>query len=122
MKTIEKKLAANFIFATLDEKEKKTIIDAMEEKKYSRGEAVIQQGEAGNELFVVELGHLDCTKKFDNEPQEKFLKNMNPGDVFGELALLYNAPRYHQTDLEQLQSRLKQTASFGLWTEKLLLI
>lgn len=92
-KNIEKKLSANFIFASLDDKDKKTIIDAMEEKKYKRGEVVIQQGEAGNELFIVEQGHLDCYKKFDNEPTEKLLKSMNPGDVFGELALLYNAPR-----------------------------
>ena len=107
-------MAANFIFASLDDKDKKTVIDAMEEKSFKRGETVIQQGESGNELFIVENGHLDCTKKFDNEPQEKLLKSMNPGDVFGELALLYNAPRYHQVDSELQPSSAKRTVPSGL--------
>ena len=34
---------------------------------------------------------MSCTKIIDG--QSKFLKKYNPGDVFGELALLYNAPR-----------------------------
>jgi len=29
----------------------------------------------------------------DGELSEKYLRDYNPGDAFGELALLYNAPR-----------------------------
>lgn len=111
---MEKKLANNFIFASLDDKDKKTVIDAMEEKKYTRGETVIQQGDAGSELYIIEVGHLECTKKFDNEPQEKLLKNFNPGEVFGELALLYNAPRYHTITSELRRSKRKLTVCCGL--------
>lgn len=42
----------------------------------------------------MESGLLRCTKfinKTDKEP--KFLREYNPGESFGELALLYNAPR-----------------------------
>ena len=42
-------------------------------------------------MFIVESGELTCTKKFDGV--DKVVKNYKAGDVFGELALLYNAPR-----------------------------
>jgi CRP-like cAMP-binding protein len=35
----------------------------MEEKNFGLGEAVIRQGEAGNVLFVVDEGELDCYKE-----------------------------------------------------------
>ena len=39
----------------------------------------------------MESGTLACYKVFDGV--DTFLKNFKSGDVFGELALLYNAPR-----------------------------
>jgi len=42
---------------------------------------------------VVEEGTLECFKLFPGEHEPKHLKNFEPGDAFGELALLYNAPR-----------------------------
>lgn len=44
-------------------------------------------------LFVVEEGQLDCFKVFNKGEQPKHLKTYEPGEAFGELALLYNAPR-----------------------------
>ena len=65
----------------------------MEEKKFSPGEFVIKQGEDGSELFVVENGSLSCTKLFKGQEAPTFLKKYEAGEAFGELALLYNAPR-----------------------------
>jgi len=44
-------------------------------------------------LYVVEEGQLACHKLFDGDLIPKFLKFYEPGEAFGELALLYNAPR-----------------------------
>ena len=45
-------------------------------------------------LYVVEAGELDCFKRLDpNAANPTHLKTYNPGEAFGELALLYNAPR-----------------------------
>jgi len=44
-------------------------------------------------LFVVGSGTLSCTKIFKGNTDPTFLKSYTPGDAFGELALLYNAPR-----------------------------
>jgi cAMP-dependent protein kinase regulator len=42
---------------------------------------------------VVETGALDCYKLFPGNDQPTHLKVYVPGEAFGELALLYNAPR-----------------------------
>jgi len=55
---------------------------------------VIQQGDKyGQHLFVVDSGELDCFKELEKSKEPKFLKKYKPGEAFGELALLYNAPR-----------------------------
>lgn len=77
----------------MDEKEKEIVIGAMEEKKFNPGEFAIKQGEEGDNLYVVETGTLSCTKLFAGNKEPTFLKKFQPGDSFGELALLYNAPR-----------------------------
>lgn len=56
-------------------------------------EFVIRQGEDGDNLYVIDVGQLDCYKKFKANENEVFLKTYQPGESFGELALLYNAPR-----------------------------
>lgn len=81
------------MFMALDESEMEVVIDAMDERKSKAGENVIVEGENGNELYVVEEGNLEVYKQFPGEPAPKFLKTYEPGDAFGELALLYNAPR-----------------------------
>jgi cAMP-dependent protein kinase regulator len=63
----------------------------MEEKTFNSGQTVIQQGDLGDCLYIVENGELDCFRKIDNK--DKLLKTYGPGESFGELALLYNAPR-----------------------------
>ena len=54
---------------------------------------VIKQGADGDNLYVVDSGQLDCFKTFKKGEDAKFLKTYQPGESFGELALLYNAPR-----------------------------
>jgi cAMP-dependent protein kinase regulator len=42
---------------------------------------------------LVDIGKLECTKVFKKGEEAKHLKFYGPGEAFGELALLYNAPR-----------------------------
>lgn len=44
-------------------------------------------------MFVLESGELNCTKLFKGNTEPTYLKTYQPGESFGELALLYNAPR-----------------------------
>jgi cAMP-dependent protein kinase regulator len=52
------------MFESLDDKDSKIVIDAMEEKKFEAKGLVIKEGDDGDELFVVESGSLECTKLF----------------------------------------------------------
>jgi len=83
----------SFLFNSLDEKELETVILAFEERKFSKDDHVIDQGELGDVLYLIESGTLNCFKVFKKEEGQKFLKVYYPGEAFGELALLYNAPR-----------------------------
>lgn len=44
-------------------------------------------------MYVVEKGTLACFKVFIKGAEPTFLKEYVTGEAFGELALLYNAPR-----------------------------
>lgn len=83
----------SFLFRALEETDLKVVIGAIEEKRYKAGELVIKEGDQGDEMFVLESGSLDCTKVFKGNTEPTFLKTYEPGEGFGELALLYNAPR-----------------------------
>lgn len=44
-------------------------------------------------MYVIGEGTYKCTKVFDKLVGPKFLKEYHSGEAFGELALLYDAPR-----------------------------
>ena len=90
---IKARIVNSFLFSNLEPNELEIVIGAMDEKHYKPEENVITQGESGDCLYVVEEGNLDCTKHFTADGEEKYLKTYIPGESFGELALLYNAPR-----------------------------
>jgi len=82
-----------FMFSALDSSETQIVIDAMEEKKFKPGDDIIKQGDDGDYFYVVDEGKLDCFKQYKKKPKPTFLLTYEPGMSFGELALLYNAPR-----------------------------
>lgn len=86
-------LQISFMFNTLEDHEFDIIINAMNIRAYKPGDWVIKQGDDGAELFVVSSGKLKCEKVFPGQSVPTFLKFYQRGDVFGELALMYNAPR-----------------------------
>jgi cAMP-dependent protein kinase regulator len=91
---IKGRILQSFLFNNLDPSDINIVIGAMDEKQYSAGEPVIKQGDNGDCLYIVDSGELDCTKRFPDNPNvDKYLKTYHIGEAFGELALLYNAPR-----------------------------
>ena len=93
MNRIKGKIISSFIFSSLEKKDLEIVINAMEEKRYKLDDKVIIQGEDGDCLYIVETGNLKCFKTFNSDNNPKLLKTYEPGDSFGELALLYNCPR-----------------------------
>ncbi|KAG0209833.1 hypothetical protein BGX28_009939 [Mortierella sp. GBA30] len=89
---IEVSISNNFLFKNLDEDQHEDVVNAMTEKRFKRGDNVIEQGAVGDFFYVVETGTLDVFVAKNGNPAEKVFE-YGPGGSFGELALMYNGPR-----------------------------
>lgn len=56
------------------------------------GTHVFREGEEGHSLFVLVAGQVNIVK--ENAGQQQVLVSMNPGDVFGEMAIVDAEPRF----------------------------
>ena len=90
---IRKTLGMSFMFKSLDRTDLEVVIAAMSVNEYQEGDFVIKQGDDGAELFILSQGSLICEKILPGNDASTFLKNYQIGEVFGELALMYNVPR-----------------------------
>ncbi|KAL2000033.1 hypothetical protein VTN02DRAFT_3645 [Thermoascus thermophilus] len=93
-------VSGNFLFSHLDDEQSKTVLDALVEKPIpAKDIKVIAQGDAGDFFYIVEEGHFDVyihpsgTVQPGPEGLGNKVNSIGPGGSFGELALMYNAPR-----------------------------
>lgn len=85
-------LKESFLFASLKPSDMDLVIGAMQERVVDKDTRLIEQGGDGDCLYVVEDGQMNCYIKQPDDT-DKMVKECVAGDVFGELALLYNCPR-----------------------------
>ncbi|KAF2769091.1 camp-dependent protein kinase regulatory subunit [Teratosphaeria nubilosa] len=90
----------NFLFSHLDDEQSTQVLGALQERKVpAKDVRVIVQGDAGDYFYVVESGGFDIyvspTGKAEPGPDGLGQKvaTLGHGTSFGELALMYNAPR-----------------------------
>ncbi|MCJ1296694.1 hypothetical protein MMC34_008260 [Xylographa carneopallida] len=93
-------VAGNFLFSHLDDEQTSQILGALVEKPIpAKGIKVISQGDAGDYFYVVEKGCFDIYINEVGSVQPgpdgtgRKVTTIGPGGSFGELALMYNAPR-----------------------------
>jgi cAMP-dependent protein kinase regulator len=60
------------MFMSLDDNDMQVVIDAMDQKVAKANEYIINEGEPGEVLYIVESGSLSCTKVLGGK--ETFLK------------------------------------------------
>mmetsp|Transcript_20020 Transcript_20020/g.30469 ORF Transcript_20020/g.30469 Transcript_20020/m.30469 type:complete len:773 (-) Transcript_20020:766-3084(-) len=84
---LTKALAENFVCASLDDTEVGKIVEYLARERIAKNTEIIKQGENGDYFYVVESGTFDFIK--DGEKKG----SCGEGGSFGELALLYGAPR-----------------------------
>ena len=77
----------------MDSYERSILSDAFQEEEYKAGDFIIKMGEVGNKFYLLEEGTLVATKVLDPHEEAKEVMHYNPGDYFGEIALLKNEPR-----------------------------
>jgi len=90
-------LQKSFLFSSVESSDFDQVIGAMKEVTLKASERIIKQGDDGDFLFVIESGKLNCIMTA-KDGTEKVVKTCESGDVFGELALLYNCPRAANVD------------------------
>lgn len=97
---LKKAVSGNFLFSHLDDEHLKTVLDALVEKPIpARDIKVITQGDAGDYFYIVEEGHFGVMINPSGSAQSgpdglgTQVGSIGPGGSFGELALMYNAPR-----------------------------
>ena len=60
-------------------------------KEFKRGDVLFREGEPGKEMYVIQAGKVNITKKV--RETEKILATLGAGEFFGEMAILNNKPR-----------------------------
>ena len=79
------------LFADLSEEDLEQLYQMAETVSVPAGQLVLQEGDQGDSLYVVLAGELEVTKRQGS--QDVLLALYKPGQFFGEMALLEQAPR-----------------------------
>ena len=93
----EETIKDTFIFNALQGEEVAKILNITREKRFTKGETIMQEGEKGDTMYMMVKGEVEVSKsltmKFghdDFRKTEKVLTRFRPEDhaVFGEMALI----------------------------------
>lgn len=81
------------ILAELNAYERASLSDVVDVAKFSPGEIIMHQGEQGNNFYILESGDAKAFIASDGKPEVMAKHYTEPGDYFGELALILANPR-----------------------------
>jgi CRP/FNR family cyclic AMP-dependent transcriptional regulator len=80
------------LFSGLKTKDLKSLATSCVNRSYKKGESLVQQGEPGRGLYVLLEGKVKIVKKTAGGDQLE-IAVLGPGDFFGEMSVLDDAPR-----------------------------
>ncbi len=79
------------LFQELDDHTLREIGNAAVEQRWEAGQEVVRQGDTGVGMFIVRSGKVEIVQ--EHAGQSEKVRDLGPGDVFGEMALLDEFPR-----------------------------
>lgn len=94
------RLGGSALFAYLTTVELEHIVKMVSRMPVKKGEVLFREGDAGNELYLVDEGRIAISKVVKGN-LEQVLAHMGPGDYFGEMALLEQIPRTATASAEE---------------------
>nr|XP_039252725.1 cGMP-dependent protein kinase 1-like [Styela clava] len=80
-------IASNDLLKRSDERQKQEMVDYMQYEAFPQNKVIIKEGMYGDRFYIIQIGTCDVTQN------GKHINTMNPGTVFGELAILYGCKR-----------------------------
>ncbi|KAJ0060913.1 hypothetical protein NL108_001766, partial [Boleophthalmus pectinirostris] len=84
---IVKAIQKNDFLKRLDDEQTAMMVELLVLSKFNPGDEVIKEGSEGDSMYIVAAGELQVTQARQD------LRTLTTGDVFGELAILYNCKR-----------------------------
>ena len=89
---INELINSNFMFQKLTVDQKELLSKVITFKEVRKDEVIINEGDDGNEMFIIDSGEYDVYKKDDKGQLVLVFTYSYPG-AFGELSLIYGEPR-----------------------------
>ena len=86
------KKAVNKAFPGIPESEAEKLILAGKVNHYPPGTCLCKEGNIEDTFYVILAGEVEVTKQI-NSTDNRLLKQLYPGDFFGEMGLIHDAPR-----------------------------
>ncbi|GMT07708.1 hypothetical protein PENTCL1PPCAC_29882 [Pristionchus entomophagus] len=81
------------ILADLDKWERANVADALERCDFEPGTHIVEQGQPGDEFFIILEGEANVLQKRSDDAAFENVGHLGPSDYFGEIALLLDRPR-----------------------------
>ena len=81
------------LFAPLNEAQVEQLARNAAIEKYTTGETLVRQGEAGDSLFMIKSGRVRVEVKREGAPAALAVDTLGPDEFFGEMSLLTGEPR-----------------------------
>ena len=82
------------LFSALDDEQVQVVVDAMKPIQFKQGDDIILQGDEGDLFYILDEGTCDVYVNKGEEGKEgEKVTDYKSSDYFGDLALMYNAPR-----------------------------
>jgi CRP/FNR family cyclic AMP-dependent transcriptional regulator len=83
-------LRSVFLFEGLDEAQNRFVCGLLKEEEFRPGESILEEGRAGDALYIIRSGRVRVSRKFDRE--SFVLTELGPSDFFGEMSLIDDFP------------------------------
>ena len=77
----------------MEEEQQDFVARAMSVVDFKSGDVIYKQGQNGDTFYIVDRGNVKCLKSGSCPSDEQLIRTCVPGDVFGEISILYNVPR-----------------------------
>ena len=80
------------LFSLLDERERQTLAEILESKRFDKGDTIFAFGDAGDCLYLLCAGRVEVYVE-NTEGEKIVLTAIEPGELFGEISLLDGGAR-----------------------------
>lgn len=87
------------LFAMMTAEQAALLSNAVEKRRFKRGELIVEQGKKSNALFIILAGRARVLMT-DRKSREVILASLQPGDYLGEMSLIDHQPHSASVEAE----------------------